>query len=82
MRIAVTVYLMVVSFLLGMLNDKILYDSRRNAVLARYERALTEWKGIQMQLERGTAETGVRRAHALASGRASEATDGRDSIGR
>ncbi len=62
MRTLVTVYLMVVAFLFGMVSEKILHGAERDAVIARYERALAAWRATQIRAEKAVAEEQSRRS--------------------
>jgi hypothetical protein len=46
--VLIGLYLLVVGFLLGTINERILFDGRRDAVLRPYEEALTEWRASRM----------------------------------
>ncbi len=67
MRTLVTVYLMVLAFLIGMVSEKILHGAQRDAVIARYERALADWRAMQLRSEQAAAEERSRRAASPAS---------------
>lgn len=68
MRNLVTVYLMVIAFLIGMVSEKILHGAERDAVIARYERALADWRAVQIRSEKAAAEERNRRATAQVPG--------------
>lgn len=54
MRAMMTLYLMIVAFLLGMVSEKMLNSARRDEVIGRYERALADWRAMQMRSEAAT----------------------------
>jgi hypothetical protein len=54
-RVIVAAYLAVVAFLLGMATEKVRFGARRDAVIARYERALADWRAQQVRAERAAA---------------------------
>jgi hypothetical protein len=54
-RVIVAAYLAIVAFLLGMLTEKVRFGARRDAVIARYERALADWRAQQVRAERAAA---------------------------
>jgi hypothetical protein len=66
-RVIVAAYLAVVAFLLGMVTEKVRFGARRDAVIARYERALADWRAQQVRAERAAA-AGTQ-AHRERSGR-------------
>ncbi|HWP35536.1 MAG TPA: hypothetical protein VNM66_08065 [Thermodesulfobacteriota bacterium] len=51
MRVVVVVYLMVLAFLLGMMSEKVIAGARRDEIARRYERALAEWRAMQIRAE-------------------------------
>ncbi|HWP34421.1 MAG TPA: hypothetical protein VNM66_02390 [Thermodesulfobacteriota bacterium] len=51
MRLVITAYLVAVAFLAGMLNERVLHGAQRDAVVKRYERALADWKAMQIRME-------------------------------
>jgi hypothetical protein len=46
--VLVGLYLLAIGFLLGTINERILFDGRRDAVLRPYEEALTQWRASRM----------------------------------
>lgn len=51
MRVALTLFLMLVAFLLGMVSEKMLDSRRRDEVIGRYERALADWHAMRIRSE-------------------------------
>ena len=52
LRVVVGAYLVGLGMLSGVVLDRMLFDRQRSRVLHRYEEALRQWHGVQMEMEK------------------------------
>ena len=64
LAVALALYLAGMGFAAGLATERIRADHERAAVLARYDKAVREWRGYRMWLEKRDAEEGRARADA------------------